>query len=57
MTGFSAVAWLVASYAAMSRYGPPGAVMGILVGETVNMAGILFMIVRETRHHNAVPAT
>lgn len=56
MTGFSAITWLVSSYTAMVWYGPPGAVVGILIGEVVNMAGILFMIFRETRQHNVVPA-
>jgi O-antigen/teichoic acid export membrane protein len=56
MTGFSAVIWLVSSYTAMLHYGPPGAVLGILVGEVVNIAGILFMILRENRHHNVAPA-
>jgi hypothetical protein len=40
----------------MTHYGPPGAVMGILIGEVVNMGGILFMIFRETRQPNAAPA-
>jgi O-antigen/teichoic acid export membrane protein len=53
MTGFSAVIWLLSSYLAMKSYGPPGAVLGILIGEVVNMAGILFMIFRETRHPKA----
>ena len=56
MTGFSAILWLLSSYAGMLRYGPPGAVLGILIGELVNIAGILFMIFRETRQHKVVPA-
>jgi O-antigen/teichoic acid export membrane protein len=56
MTGFSAIIWLLSSYTAMQRYGPPGAVLGILIGEIVNMAGILFMIFRETRQHKVAPA-
>ncbi len=56
MTGFSAVLWLLSSYVAMLHYGPPGAVLGILIGETVNIGGILFMIVRETRQPAAAPA-
>jgi O-antigen/teichoic acid export membrane protein len=56
MTGFSAVIWLLSSYTAMMHYGPPGAVLGILIGEVVNMAGILFMILRENRHRNVAPA-
>jgi len=35
MTGVSAVVWLLTSYLAMVRYGPSGAVMGILAGEFV----------------------
>jgi len=56
MTGFSAVIWLLSSYTAMLHYGPPGAVLGILIGEVVNMAGILFMIFRETRQHKVATA-
>jgi O-antigen/teichoic acid export membrane protein len=56
MTGFSAIMWLLSSYLAMLKFGPPGAVLGILVGEVINMAGILFMIFRETRHPNVAPA-
>jgi hypothetical protein len=40
----------------MVHYGPPGAVLGILIGEVINMAGILFMIFRETRQHYVAPA-
>jgi O-antigen/teichoic acid export membrane protein len=56
MTGFSAIIWLLSSYEAMVHYGPPGAVLGILIGEVINMAGILFMIFRETRQHYVAPA-
>lgn len=49
LTGASALVWLVASYLAMLRIGAPGAVVGILVGELVNVAGIGVMILRETR--------
>jgi O-antigen/teichoic acid export membrane protein len=56
MTGFSAIIWLLSSFTAMLRYGPPGAVLGILIGEVVNMAGILFMIFRETRQHKVATA-
>jgi O-antigen/teichoic acid export membrane protein len=56
VTGFSAVIWLLSSYTAMLHIGPPGAVLGILIGEVVNMTGIVFMIFRETRHPKVVPA-
>jgi O-antigen/teichoic acid export membrane protein len=56
MTGVSAVVWLVTSYLAMVRYGPSGAVMGILAGEFINICGIIFMVFKETRGHAAVPA-
>jgi O-antigen/teichoic acid export membrane protein len=49
MTGLSAIVWLLSSYFAMLKYGPLGAVIGILIGELVNMAGILVMIFKETR--------
>jgi O-antigen/teichoic acid export membrane protein len=56
MTGFSAVLWLLSSYIGMMHYGPPGAVLGILIGEVVNIGGILFMIFQEARHHKVAPA-
>jgi len=56
MTGCSAIIWLLSSYTAMLHYGPPGAVLGILIGESVNMVGILLMILRETRQPRVVPA-
>lgn len=56
ITCVSAVIWLGTSYLAMIHFGPSGAVMGILAGEFVNICGIVFMIIRETRSHHAVPA-
>jgi O-antigen/teichoic acid export membrane protein len=56
MTGVSAIVWLLTSYFAMLRYGPSGAVMGILAGEFINICGIIVMIIKETRTHAAVPA-
>lgn len=56
MTGVSAVVWLLTSYFAMIRYGPSGAVMGILAGEFINICGIVFMVFKETRGHTAIPA-
>ena len=56
MTGVSAVVWLLTSYLAMLKYGPSGAVMGILAGEFINICGIIFMVFKETRGHAAVPA-
>jgi O-antigen/teichoic acid export membrane protein len=56
MTGFSAVVWMISSFLAMHRYGPLGAVIGILAGEVVNMLAIIGMIIQETRHRDiAVP--
>jgi O-antigen/teichoic acid export membrane protein len=49
LTGGSAIVWLVASYFAVSRYGAPGAVAGMLVGEFTNVIGLVVMIIRETR--------
>jgi O-antigen/teichoic acid export membrane protein len=58
MTGASAIVWLLSSYLAMLKVGPLGAVIGILSGELVNMAGILVMIFKETREPSvaATPA-
>lgn len=49
LTGASALVWLAASWVAIHRMGAPGAVAGILIGELVNVAGIIVMILRETR--------
>jgi O-antigen/teichoic acid export membrane protein len=49
VTGLSAVVWVLTSYLAMVRFGPVGAVAGILAGELVNIAGIVVMIFKETR--------
>jgi len=49
LTGFSTVAWAVSSIAAMDLIGPLGAVLGILIGEVINILGIVVMILRETR--------
>lgn len=49
MTGVSAIVWLLTSYVAMMRYGPSGAVMGILAGEFLNICGIVVLIFQETR--------
>jgi O-antigen/teichoic acid export membrane protein len=49
LTGMSAVVWLVTSYLAIVRYGAPGAVAGMLIGELTNVVGLVFMIIRETR--------
>jgi O-antigen/teichoic acid export membrane protein len=56
ITGASAVVWLIISYVAMLRYGPSGAVMGILAGEFLNICGIVVLIVQETRERRPVPA-
>jgi O-antigen/teichoic acid export membrane protein len=57
MTGLSAIVWLLSSYLAMLKYGPLGAVIGILIGELVNMAGILVMIFKETREPRVAATT
>jgi O-antigen/teichoic acid export membrane protein len=49
VTCFSALVWLLASYAAMTKFGPVGAVAGMLIGELVNITGIIVMIFKESR--------
>jgi hypothetical protein len=56
LTGASAAVWLVSSYWAMQQFGPAGAVAGILIGESVNMAGLIVMILRETRQPGVASA-
>jgi len=55
LTGGSAAVWLLASYLAVLNYGAPGAVAGILIGELMNVIGIILMILREVRR-DAAPA-
>jgi O-antigen/teichoic acid export membrane protein len=54
LTFMSAVLALVLSYAAMREYGVAGALVGVLLGETVNVAGILYLCCRETRDLGAL---
>ncbi len=49
LTGISAAISLIASYAAMLRYGVSGAVAGVLIGELCNVIGIVVLIVIETK--------
>jgi O-antigen/teichoic acid export membrane protein len=54
LTLMSAVLALVLSYAAMREYGVAGALVGVLLGETLNVVGILILCVRETRDNDAI---
>ena len=57
MTGLTSVAALLAlssSWWGMQHYGMAGAIVGLLLGETVNLVGVLLLIARE--RHRAVPA-
>jgi O-antigen/teichoic acid export membrane protein len=56
VTCFSAGVWLVASYSAMIKFGPVGAVAGMLIGELVNVIGIVVMIFKESREPPKVVA-
>lgn len=49
LTGGSVLLWIVASYLAMRQFGIVGAVVGILIGESVNFAGIIALARREAR--------
>jgi O-antigen/teichoic acid export membrane protein len=55
LTLVSAVIALLVSYAAMRHYGVVGALLGVLVGEMLNVSGIVVFCFRETRH--AEPTT
>jgi O-antigen/teichoic acid export membrane protein len=56
LTGTSAVVWLIASYLAVNRFGVPGAIAGMLVGELTNIFGIVYMFAQETRRAGPSPA-
>jgi O-antigen/teichoic acid export membrane protein len=54
LTFMSAVLALVLSYAAMRQYGVAGALLGVLLGEAVNVTGILYLCFRETHDLGAI---
>jgi O-antigen/teichoic acid export membrane protein len=56
ITGGSAALSLTASYLAMLHLGGAGAVLGILLGEAANVAGIGVLVVLETRRALPEPA-
>ena len=56
LTAFSAALALVASYLAMLRMGVSGALVGIMAGEILQVAGILALSFREARTARARPA-
>lgn len=49
LTGVSAACSLAASYWAMLHYGPIGALTGMLLGELVNIGGVILLVRRELR--------
>jgi len=58
LTSFSsvcAVISLIASYAGMLRFGVTGALIGVLIGEFINLAGIVFLSIRSTQAPLTVP--
>jgi O-antigen/teichoic acid export membrane protein len=54
LTFTSAVLALVLSYAAMRKYGVGGALLGVLLGEAVNVTGILYLCFRELGGPDAI---
>lgn len=54
LTFMSAILALVLSYAAMRVYGVTGALVGVLLGEAVNVTGILYLCLRETHDCDAI---
>jgi O-antigen/teichoic acid export membrane protein len=50
LTFVSAVISLAASYWGMLQFGVAGALVGILIGELINVTGIVMLSFRETRH-------
>jgi len=56
LTAFSAVLALTASYFAMLRMGVSGALVGIMAGEILQVAGIIVLSLREARTASRKPA-
>jgi O-antigen/teichoic acid export membrane protein len=56
VTGVSVLVWLFASYLAMMHFGPVGAVAGILIGELINILGIVVLIVQQMRQPHVAAA-
>lgn len=56
LTLVSAVLSLAASYWGMLRFGVAGALVGMLIGELINVTGIVILSLRKARHPLAVPA-
>src|SRR5262249_9333030 len=52
----SAVSALLVSYVAMQHLGAPGAPLGVLVGESINLCGILVLSFCEVRRRYAAPS-
>jgi O-antigen/teichoic acid export membrane protein len=52
----SAVSALLMSYVAMQHIGAPGAPLGVLVGETINLCGIVTLSFCEARRRYAAPS-
>ena len=53
ITGLSSVVSLMIMWFGIQRYGVPGAVLGILVGESLSLAGVIWLLRRSARHHRA----
>ncbi len=49
LTAASAAAGLTTSWVAMSNLGAPGALIGVLVGEVINVAGLFIMSISESQ--------
>jgi O-antigen/teichoic acid export membrane protein len=56
ITAASTLLALAAGYGAILRFGEPGAVAGVLIGELANIAGIVVLTVRELRAASPAPA-
>ena len=52
----SAISALLVSYVAMQYLGAPGAPLGVLVGETINLCGIVILSFCEARRRYAAPS-
>jgi O-antigen/teichoic acid export membrane protein len=53
ITGLSSVVSLLIMWFGIQRYGVPGAVLGILVGEALSLLGVIWLLWHSARRHRA----
>ncbi len=55
LTAIAAVGSLSAMWFCIGRFGPAGAIMGVIVGETLSLGGVVFLLIQSLRRHDRAP--